>query len=137
MNEPKWIRLELAFIAHEKQLSRHGGISGVRDRGLLESAMMRPQNIFAYTSAAADLAALAASYANGVIRNHPFLDGNKRTGWAVARTFLLINAWSINATQDEKADVVLQLAATKISEEEFADWLRQRLIRKDSQASNE
>lgn len=136
MNELKWIRLELAILAHEKQLSRHGGISGVRDRGLLESAMMRPKNIFAYTATAADLATLAAAYANGVIRNHPFLDGNKRTGWAVARTFLLINGWSVNATQDEKADIVLQLAATEISEEEFADWLRQRLVRKDAPASN-
>lgn len=136
MNEPKWIRLELALLAHEKQLSRHGGISGVRDRGLLESAMTRPKNIFAYMSAA-DVATLAASYANGIIRNHPFLDGNKRTGWAVARTFLLINGWSVNATQDEKADTVLQLAATQISEEEFADWLRQRLVRREAPESNE
>ena len=132
MNEPKWIRLDLALIAHERQLGRHGGISGVRDRGLLESAMMRPKNVFAYASPAADLATLAASYANGIVRNHPFLDGNKRTGWTVARAFLLINGFEIDATQDEKANAVLQLAASEMSEEEFATWLRQRLVCKGS-----
>jgi death-on-curing protein len=126
MDEPKWIRLELALAAHERQLAQHGGISGVRDRGLLQSALMRPRNLFAYTTDA-DLAKLAASYAGGIVRNHPFLDGNKRTALVVCRTFLFINGYQLVASQAEKAQQVLKLAASEIAEDEFAEWIRSRL----------
>jgi death on curing protein len=126
MSEPNWIRLESVVDAHSKQLQRHGGIAGVRDAGLLESALSRPRNLFAYGSP--DLAALAASYAFGIVRNHPFLDGNKRTALATCRAFLLINGYSVAASQDEKASQILKLAAGEIAEEEFGEWLRGRLV---------
>jgi death on curing protein len=129
MTEPKWISLESVIAAHSKQLARHGGIEGIRDSGLLESALSRPRNLFAYESP--DLAALAAAYAFGIVRHHPFLDGNKRTALATCRAFLLLNGYAIDATQDEKADVILKLAASEIREEEFALWLRSRLVSRD------
>ncbi len=125
MTEPKWIQIDAVLAAHAKQLARHGGIEGVRDRGLLESALSRPHNLLAYGTP--DLAALAACYAAGIVRNHPFLDGNKRTALATCRAFLLLNGLRITATQDEKAERVLQLAASEITEEAFALWLRERL----------
>jgi death-on-curing protein len=128
MLEPKWFRVEAALIAHASQLKRHGGIEGVRDQGLLESALMRPRHLFAYSSPLPDLAALATCYAGGLVRNHPFLDGNKRTALVVCRAFLVINGFEIGASQAEKAAKVLSLAASELSEEEFAEWLRSRLI---------
>jgi death-on-curing protein len=122
MTEPKWIRTDAVLAAHAKQLARHGGIEGVRDQGLLESALSRPRNLLAY--GAPDLPALAACYAAGIVRNHPFLDGNKRTALAACRAFLFINGFNIVASQDEKAEHVLRLAASELSEEEFARWLR-------------
>jgi death-on-curing protein len=126
MDEPAWIRLDAVLRAHARQLARHGGIDGVRDPGLLESAIVRPRHVYAYGTP--DLAALAASYANALVRNHPFLDGNKRTALATCRAFLLINGWTVTATQDEKASQILRLAASELSEEDFAHWLRQRLV---------
>lgn len=126
MDEPKWIRLDAVLAAHARQLARHGGIDGVRDNGLLESAIFRPRNLFAYGTP--DLAALAAAYAGGLVRNHPFLDGNKRTALAACRAFLLINGWSIQALQDEKATQVLRLAGSDLSEDDFAQWLRDHMI---------
>jgi death-on-curing protein len=129
MSEPKWIKLQLALAAHSRQLQRHGGIEGLRDLGLLESAVARPKNLWSYASPRPDLAALAASYAYGIVRNHPFLDGNKRTAWVACRTFLLINGLTVEATQDERASKVLQLAASEVTEEQFAAWLREALRR--------
>lgn len=126
MAEPKWIRVESVVAAHSKQLAQHGGMEGIRDLGLLESAISRPRNLLAYGSP--DLAALAAGYAFGIVRNHPFLDGNKRTALATCRAFLFVNGYAIEATQDEKASQILTLAASEITEDEFADWLRSRLI---------
>lgn len=126
MAEPKWILIESVMIAHSKQLARHGGIEGVRDLGLLESALVRPRNLITYGSP--NLAALAASYASGIVRNHPFFDGNKRTALATCRAFLLINGHALNASQQEKADQILGLAASEITEEAFAAWLRKRLV---------
>jgi death on curing protein len=125
MHEPKWIRLEAVVAAHSKQLARHGGIEGVRDIGLLESALSRPRNLFVYQSP--DIADLAAAYAFGIVRNHPFLDGNKRTALATCRAFLLVNGYTVDASQDEKAEIILKLAASELSEHEFAAWLRDRL----------
>jgi death on curing protein len=125
MTEPKWIRIDAVLAAHAKQLARHGGIEGVRDQGLLESALFRPRNLLAYGSP--DLASLAACYAAGIVRNHPFLDGNKRTALATCRAFLLFNGLTIVATQDEKAEQILRLAASELSEEAFSQWLRERI----------
>ncbi len=130
MNEPKWIRMESVVAAHSKQLARHGGIEGIRDIGLLESAISCPRNLLAYGSP--DLAALAASYALGIVRNHPFLDGNKRTALTTCRAFLFINGYAVDATQDDKASQILKLAASELKEEEFADWLRNRLVPRGS-----
>ncbi|HMO84227.1 MAG TPA: hypothetical protein PKC18_04815, partial [Lacipirellulaceae bacterium] len=96
-------------------------------RGLLESALLRPRNSFAY-GAAKNLAALAACYAGGIVRNHPSLDENKRAALASCRAFLLINGLSIQATQDEKASAILALAASQTTEDDFAAWIRERLI---------
>ncbi len=131
MTEPNWIRIEAVLAAHAKQLARHGGIEGVRDRGLLESALSRPRNLFAYGSP--DLASLAGAYAFGIVRNHPFLDGNKRTALATCRAFLLINRHAIEATQDEKAEAILKLAGSEITEEQFASWLLDRLTARGAQ----
>jgi death-on-curing protein len=125
MTEPKWIRADAVLEFHARQLARFGGAAGVRDLGLLESALSRPRNLFAY--GAPDLASLAAAYASGIVRNHPFIDGNKRAALATCRAFLLINGQSIRAAQDEKAAWVLKLAASEVSEEEFASWLRERM----------
>jgi death on curing protein len=126
MNEPKWIRLDAVLTFHAREMARRGGIAGVRDLNLLESALARPRNLLAYGSP--DIAALAASYAQGIVRNHPFLDGNKRAALATCRAFLLINGYALNASQEEKADQVLKLAASEIIEDEFAKWVRERLI---------
>jgi len=126
MNEPKWIRIEAVLAAHARQLARHGGMAGVRDSQMLDSALARPRNLLAYGTP--DLADLAACYASGIVRNHPFLDGNKRTALATCRAFLLINGFVVDASQDEKAEQVLQLDASEVTEEQFARWLRERLI---------
>lgn len=127
MNEPRWIRLELALMAHEREIGKHGGLSGVRDQGLLESALMRPRNLYACSVPPPDLAAISACYASGIVRNHPFFDGNKRTAWVVCRTFLFINGLRVVATQEERYLAVLQLAASELTEEQFGAWLRDRL----------
>lgn len=111
---------------HQRQIAEHGGSSGVRDDGLLLSALARPQNLLAYGEQKADLAALAAAYAFGIVRNHPFVDGNKRTALVAARTFLLLNGLDLEASQEEKYLTFLQLAEGSISEEELAEWIRQR-----------
>jgi death on curing protein len=125
MNEPHWIRIEAVLSFHRKEIARRGGILGLRDQPLLDSALARPRNHFAYGTP--DHAALAAAYAFGIVRNHPFLDGNKRAALATCRAFLLINGYAIAASQAEKAEAVLKLAANEIAEEDFAQWIRERL----------
>jgi death-on-curing protein len=121
VTEPVWIDLEVVFAIHDEQLAEHGGQSGVRDRGLLESALSRPQNQFAYGEHA--LPRLAASYAFGISRNHPFLDGNKRTSLVVAELFLTLNGFELTATDAECFTTFLQLAAGDLAEEQLADWI--------------
>lgn len=124
MQEPVWITKAVALAIHERQLSEHGGGSGVRADGLLESALGKPQNLFAYGDGAVDLAALAASYAFGIARNHPFVDGNKRSALVVSRTFLRLNNADVVASKEDKYLTFLALAAGEISEDELAAWLR-------------
>ncbi len=121
----KWVAIEVAQAAHAEQLAEHGGGDGVRDHGLLESAMARPQQLEAYGEP--DVADLAAAYAFGIARNHPFVDGNKRTAAIVSETFLVLNGQSLDASDAQLVVAFLALAAGELSEEELADWFRQRL----------
>ena len=127
MSEPVWITPKLADAIHKRQLAEHGGIEGVRDEGLFLSALARPQNLLAYSTENPDLASLAASYGFGIARNHPFLDGNKRTAYVVCRTFLKLNDVDIDATEEEKYLTFLQLAEGTLDEEELAAWIRSHL----------
>ncbi|MXO58179.1 type II toxin-antitoxin system death-on-curing family toxin [Altererythrobacter salegens] len=120
-----WIAIEVAEVAHAEQLVEHGGGEGVRDRGLLESAMARPRQLAAYGEP--DAAALAAAYAFGIARNHPFVDGNKRTAAVVSETFLDLNGYELDASDAELVVAFLALAAGELSEEELADWFRTRI----------
>lgn len=122
-----WVSLEVALTAHLEQLAEHGGGAGVRDSGTLESAMARPQNLVAYGKP--DAAELAASYAFGIARNHPFVDGNKRTAAVVSETFLLLNGHALNATDAELVVTFLALAAGELAEDELADWFRDHLAK--------
>jgi death-on-curing protein len=125
VDAPRWISRAVVLALHDEQLAEHGGAPGLRDAGLLESALDRPRNLFAYGEP--DLTALAAAYGFGLIRNHPFADGNKRVAFVVTETFLTLAGQEINADDAECLTVWLALAAGEISEEELADWLRPRL----------
>ncbi len=120
----KWIAPEVALAAHREQLAEHGGGDGIRDQGLFESAMARPLNLVAYGDP--DAAALAAAYAFGLARNHAFIDGNKRIAAVVSETFLMLNGWELTATDAEVVVTFLALAAGELSEEELAQWFRDR-----------
>lgn len=115
----------MATAAHGEQLTEHGGPVGVRDAGALDSAMMRPRNLAEYGEP--DAAALAAAYAYGIARNHPFVDGNKRTAAVIMETFLVLNGHALTANDAELVVAVLALAAGDLSEGELADWLRDHL----------
>ena len=122
MSEPVGLPLDLLIRLHDRQIDLHGGLPGTRDSGLLESAVSRPLNAWSYGET--DLYALAALYAGGLIRNHPFPDGNKRIGFLAALLFLEANGWKMAAPMAERLAFTLQLAASEIGEEAYADWLR-------------
>ena len=119
-----WLEKPLILAIHERQIAEHGGSAGVRDETLLESALARPQQLFAYGDPAPDLADLAAALAHGLARNHPLVDGNKRTAYIACRTFLALNDADIVATAEEKYLTVLALAEGHLTAEAFAAWLR-------------
>ena len=123
--EPVWLDAALAYAVHDRQLAEHGGGSGVRDAGLLDSALARPVNAWGYGSD--DPAVLAAAYAFGVARNHPFVDGNKRTAWVLARLFLAVNGHALKFTAEDAITAMVALAAGKVGEDEMAEWFRARL----------
>lgn len=125
MPEWKWVTAAAALAAHREQLAEHGGGDGIRDFGLFESAMSRPQNLAAYGDP--DAAALAASYAFGLARNHAFVDGNKRTAAVVSEGFLQKNGYQLTASNVELVPIFEQLAAGDLTEEELAEWLRERV----------
>jgi death-on-curing protein len=125
-SEPVWVEERVALAIHDRQLAEHGGCAGVRDAGLLASALARPINC--WVCGDYDPAALAAAYAFGVSRNHPFVDGNKRTAWVVARVFLAINGYHLEFTPQAAIEVMLALAAGNIDEPELATWFREHLI---------
>jgi death-on-curing protein len=122
----RWISKQALVLLHGESLATHGGREGMRDEGLLESALMRPQNIVAYEDAsnAPDAAALAASYGVGIAKNHPFVDGNKRAAFLAVGLFLYLNGLRLHATQAEATVTMLAVAAGDISEADFAAWLR-------------
>ncbi len=127
-----WLEKALVLAMHDRQLAEHGGSAGVRDATLLESALVRPQQRYAYGEPAPDLASLAASLAFGLTRNHPFVDGNERTAFVSYRTFLALNGADLDATDEDKYLTMLALAEGKLSEKNFAVWLCARL-RADTQ----
>lgn len=122
----KWLRTDAVLAMHSRQIAEHGGGDGVRDQGLLESALARPQNIAVYEPDA-DIARLAAPYAFGISKNHPFVDGNKRTALVACRTFLILNGYQLNATPAEKYLTFLSLAEGSLSEGELVQWLREKV----------
>lgn len=122
-----WISRTLALAIHDRQLAEHGGGSGVRDEGLFEGALARPQQRYAYGDPPPDLADLAASLAFGLARNHPFIDGNKRTAHVCYRVFIRLNGGDLLAGEEEKYAMMLGLADGTVSEADFADWLRARI----------
>jgi death-on-curing protein len=117
-----WIEESVVLALHEEHLAEHGGPVGIRDRGLLESALFRPQNLIGYGDP--DLAALAAAYGFGLARNHPFIDGNKRTAFTVMELFLALNGQELIADDPSCIVAILKLAEGGLSETEFADWIR-------------
>ena len=123
----RWVALNTVLAIHEEQLAEHGGLDGIRDRGLLESALHRPRDLQSYGQP--DLADLAAAYAFGIARNHPFLDGNKRTSAVVTRLFLRLNGHDLDATQAERLAIWLALGAGETTEQALADWMPSRLVR--------
>ena len=127
MDDPTWITEAFALAVHNRQLAEHGGIEGVRDAGLLQSALARPRHLFANTDPTPDLATLAASYAFGIAKNHPFGDGNKRTAAVVCEAFIEFNGHALDATDLELYPLFLGLAESTVSETDLADWLRTRL----------
>lgn len=127
MIEPVWIREDVARAIHRRQIAEHGGLDGLRDAGLLTSALDRPRTLLAYGDPAPDPAARAAAYAWGVARNHPFADGNKRTALVLMRLFLRLNGADLVASGADKYDIVMRLAAGALTEAALADWVRSRL----------
>ena len=126
----RWVSKQALVLLHGESLATHGGREGMRDEGLLESALMRPQNIVAYADAGQppDVAALAASYGVGLAKNHPFVDGNKRAAFLAVGLFLYLNGMRLQASQTDATLTMLAVAAGDISEEAFAAWLRQHAV---------
>ena len=122
MKEPEWVAHDVALAIHEAQLAEHGGSPGTRDQGLLDSALVRPQNLYAYGENVT-LAQLAAAYAVGLAKNHAFIDGNKRTAWVVCAVFLELNGIPVTADQTIVVAMMLGIASGTVTEESFAHWL--------------
>jgi death-on-curing protein len=123
MKEPLWIDERDAQALHDRLLALHGGASGLRDRGLLSSALARPKQLLAYDNSA-DIIDMAAAYTVGIVKNHPYIDGNKRTGFVVGILFLELNGYRFNATEEEAAQAVMELAAGKLDEKGYGSFLR-------------
>ena len=126
----RWVSKQALVLLHGESLATHGGREGMRDEGLLDSALMRPKNILAYADAdnPPDAAALAASYGVGLAKNHPFVDGNKRAAFLAVGLFLYLNGLRLQATQTDATLTMLAVAAGDITEEAFAAWLREHAV---------
>jgi death on curing protein len=123
--EPIWVTVATALAVHDEQLAEHGGAPGVRDVGLLESALARPRN--AYQHGERSYAAMAASLAAGIARNHPFIDGNKRVSLVLMELFLALNGLELVATDEDCVVIMLALASGEVAGDELADWLAARI----------
>lgn len=121
-DDPIWLTDRMVLAFHQRMLDKHGGLDGVRDRGLLESALGRPRHQFAYGES--DLCSLAASYAHGIANNHPFNDGNKRTAFMSAYAFLEVNGLSVTAPEEQVVLMTVGLADKSVSEAGYVQWLR-------------
>jgi death-on-curing protein len=122
MNEPEWLTITMIVAIHDEQLAIHGGLAGMRDSGLLESAMNRPRNKWAYENA--ELPELAAAYGYGIAKNHPFADGNKRTSLLAIYTFLGINGIDFVVAEADAAAMIFALAAGEVSEDSLTRWIK-------------
>ncbi|MEP9379693.1 type II toxin-antitoxin system death-on-curing family toxin [Aquabacter sp. CN5-332] len=122
MDQPRWVSKAVALAIHEEQLAEHGGGEGVRDDGSLEAALSRPRNLLHY--GAPDMAAMAASYAYGIAKNHPFVDGNKRTSLVIAELFLALNGFELTLDDATVVTVWCALAAGELTEDELAERIR-------------
>jgi death-on-curing protein len=122
VKEPVWLDRTDCLAIHDMMLAQHGGLAGLRDEGLLESALAKPRNLFAY--GLPTLPEMAGSYAAGIIRNHPFLDGNKRTGFMMAATFLELNGLTFTGPEEAVVEKTLALAAGQLKEPDYALWLK-------------
>ena len=122
----RWLREDVVIAMHGEQIAEHGGSPGIRDAGLLSSALARPQNQVAYGKPS--VFNLAAAYAFGVIQNHPFVDGNKRAGFLAAYVFLDLNGWELVASEAEAVFAVMALATGEMDESGFSDWLKDNSV---------
>ena len=125
--EPQWVEEPTVMHYHREQIAEHGGGAGIRDIGLLQSALARPQNAFHYNQVVS-LSRLAACYGFGIAKNHAFVDGNKRTALVVTLSFLALNGYAVKSTQDENHDTFYALAAGNLTEEQLADWLESKMV---------
>ena len=126
MTEPFWVEREDCLAMHEKLLERFGGLKGIRDEGLLESALNKPRHLFSYGKPT--IFEMAASYAVGIVKNHPFLDGNKRTGFVAAALFIEANGYLFQASEEEAVLETLALAAGESTEADYAAWLAKNSV---------
>ena len=120
--EPKWLTLDMVLAIHDEQLAQFGGGEGMRDLGLLESALARPANRYQY-EAEANIFELAAALGAGIVGNHPFVDGNKRTGVLSIQAFLVLNGWRFIPAQDDEVRTILALASGEVDESDLARWI--------------
>ncbi len=127
MTEPVWLQKVVIFALHDRLLAEFGGGAGIREMERLEAALGRPMQCFHY--GVTDMHALAASYATAIVQGHPFIDGNKRTGFVCAVVFLELNGWTFTATEQDAVVQTLALASSEVGEEQYADWLRQNSSR--------
>lgn len=126
MISPIWVEEAVVIAIHRRQLAEHGGTDGIRDRGLLESALFRPKNQLAYSNPT--IFDLAAAYGYGIVKNHPFIDGNKRTSYVVTLTFLKLNSYALQVSAAEKYDFWIRLADSLITEIELARWIKEKSV---------
>ena len=127
MKEPIWLNLRVIKAFHDRQINEHGGIPGIRDERLLLSASLRPENAYYYSDPKLDAAELAAAYGFGLAKNHPFNDANKRTALIAIRLFLKLNGYDLAVPPEDKYTTIIRVAASEISEDELAQWIRKNL----------
>ena len=125
MSNFKWINRQVLLLLHDESLAEHGGASGLRDEGLLDSALARPLNLALYEQP--DIASLAASYGVGLAKNHAFVDGNKRAAFLAIGLFLMVNGFRLKATQAEATLTILDVAAGVVDEAALAQWIREHM----------